>query len=170
MTEARNQPDLAPLSKAMRDAEEAAAKRLIRMVEVIEAQHLDPDSVLIRKRWCRPGKQSLLVLFAWPGVLLVQDPRTGEVLQQARASYMARSMPDAMAFLHSDRKAHALLTAKSSAPQGAPCKGVFDAWGVLTIRNAKTNEVLAKSQAGRPAILLPGFSPLNRRDLEPRWQ
>lgn len=170
MTDERKQSDLSPISKAMRDADEAAAKRLFRMAEVIEARHLDPDGVLIRKRWCRPGKPSLLVLFVWPGVLMEQDPRTGEVLQQARASYMARSMPDAMAFLHSDRRAHALLTAKSTAPQSAPCKGVFDAWGVLTIRNAKTNEVLAKSQAGRPAILQPGFSPLNRRDLEPRWQ
>lgn len=165
-----NKPTLLPVEKAMRDANEAAAKRLIRMADFIEAHHLDHSRVVFNKRWCKPGKASLLVLFAWPGVLMVLDPRTGNVLQQARASYMARVMPEATAVLHMDRRAGALLTAHHASPQGAPCKGVFDAWGVLTIRNTKTSEVLAVSQPGRPSVLLPGFNALAQGDLEPRLQ
>lgn len=164
------QSDLLPIDKALRDANAVAAQRLIRVAGVIEAHHLDHSRVVFSKRWCRPGRPSLLVLFAWPGVLMVIDPRTGNVLQQARASYMARAMPEATAFLQSDRKAGALLVAHHATPLGAPCKGVFDAWGGLTVRSVKTGVVLAVSQPGRPGILLPGFDVLALDELKSRLQ
>ncbi|MCT9810144.1 hypothetical protein N0K08_05840 [Acidovorax sp. Be4] len=159
-----------PVGKARHAAAEAAQSRLRRAAEHMQAHCTAPDGVIFSKRWCRPGQPTMNVLFAWPGVLMLQEPRTGRVVKEARASYMEQSMPHETAFLRGDRKAASLLALRFVPPQSAPCRLVFDAWGVLTIFNFKTGEVLAKSQSGRPALLQTDFCPLNRRDLEPRIQ
>lgn len=170
MREHSIQPDLLPADKARHAAVEAAQSRLRRAAEHMQAHCIAPDGVIFRKRWCRPGQATMNVLFAWPGVLMLQEPRTGRVVKEARASHMEQSMPHETAFLRGDRKAASLWAMRFVPPQSAPCRLVFDAWGVLTIFNFKTGEVLAKSQPGRPAVLQSGFCPLNRRDLEPRIQ
>lgn len=170
MREHSIQTDLQPADKARYAAAEAAQLRLRRGAEHMQAHHIPPDGVIFRKRLCRAGQPTMYVLFAWPGVLMLQDAKTGHVVKQARASCMAQSMPNETAFLQSAGNPASLLAMRFVPPQGAPCRLVFDAWGVLTISNCKTGEVLARSQPGRPAMLQAGFCPLHRRDLEPRIQ
>lgn len=136
----------------------------------MQAHRIAPDGVIFRKRWCRAGQPTMYVLFAWPGVLMLQDPKTGHVVQQAHANCMEHSMPNESAFLQAAGNAASLRSMRFVPPQGAPCRLVFDAWGVLTIFNLKTSEVLARSEPGRPGVLQAGFCPLHRRDLEPRIQ
>lgn len=170
MHESLPQPEPLPIDKARHAAVDAAQSRLRRAAEHMQAHCIAPDGVIFRKRWCRPGQPTMQVLFAWPGVLMLVDPRTGLVVKQARASYMEQSMPLETAFLRASGKAAALWAMKFVPPQSAPCRLVFDAWGVLTIFNFKIGEVLAKSQPGRPALLQSGFCSVRRRDLKPRIQ
>lgn len=170
MFESLSQSEPLPVDKARHAAAEAAQSRLRRAAEHMQAHCIAPDGVIFRKRLCRPGQPTMYVLFAWPGVLMLQDPKTGHVVKQARASCMEHSMPNEAAFLQADGNAASLLAMRFVPPQGAPCRLVFDAWGVLTISNCKTGEVLARSQPGRTAVLQAGFCPLHRRDLEPRIQ
>lgn len=163
-------PNQLPVDKARHAAREAAQSRLIRAVEHLQTHCISPDGVIFLKRWCRSGQPPMNVAFAWPGVLMLQEQRTGRVVNEARARHMEQSMPDETAFLRADRRAASLWASKFVPPQGAPCRLIFDAWGVLTISNFKTGEVLARSEPGRPAVLQQGFCPLHRRDLEPRIQ
>lgn len=160
--------ELLPQQKAISSATEAAAQRQRRAAEYIEAHCLPSGAVLVSRMWRRPGQLPVLLVYQWPGALMVKDPNTGRVLRYARASYMHKAMPEATVYLQGLPKARELLCATLPNPQGVPSRLVFDAWGVLTVRSAKTGEVLAKSKPGKPAELQPGFCPLSLRDLAPR--
>lgn len=71
---------MAPMEKARADAQ-AAAQRTLQRAATFAGLHATSKPLF--QKPMRVGSRSLLVRLVWPGVLVVCDPATGEVLAQS---------------------------------------------------------------------------------------
>ncbi|AVO48485.1 hypothetical protein C6568_03820 [Melaminivora suipulveris] len=71
---------MTPMEKARADAQ-AAAQRTLQRAATFTGLHATAKPLF--QKPMRMGSHSYLVRFVWPGVLLVCDPATGEVLAQS---------------------------------------------------------------------------------------
>lgn len=78
--------------QAAHEAAMAAAERTLHQAHKFAALHATTKP-LFEKLMRRPGSRPVLVRFVFPGVLLVCDPATGEVLARSQPGQLQQLLP-----------------------------------------------------------------------------
>ena len=78
--------------QAAHEAAMAAAERTLHQAHKFAALHATTKP-LFEKLMRRPGSRPVLVRFVFPGVLLVCDPATGEVLARSMPGQLQQLLP-----------------------------------------------------------------------------
>jgi hypothetical protein len=114
-----------------------------------------------------PGKAPVRVQFRWPGVLVVRDPLTEEIILESFAADMHQEAPAEAHFIVSKAKGRALKSCAFQPPQGARLRATVDASAVVRVHAVNGGPLLAESEPGRPTVLRAGFQSLALQDLQP---
>lgn len=156
-----------PVHKALAASHAADARRLRRAASTLNAA-IPAHGVLFDRVMRVPGKAPVRVQLRWPGVLVVRDPLSEEIILESFAADMYQEAPEEARFVVSKAKGRALKSCTFQPPQGARLRATVDAAAVVRVYAISDGALLAESEPGRPTVLRNGFQSLIFADLEPR--
>lgn len=158
--------DASPLRKALAAAHAADARRLRLAASTLNAA-IPAHGVLFDRVMRVPGKAPVRVQLRWPGVLVVRDPMSEEIILESFAADMHQEAPEAAQFLAGKARGRALKSCTFQPPQGARLRATVDAAAVVRVHAVNGGQLLAESEPGRPTVLRAGFQSLAPQDLMP---
>lgn len=155
-----------PLHKALAASRAADMRRLRLAASTLNAA-IPAHGVLFDRVMRVPGKAPVRVQFRWPGVLVVRDPLSEEIILESFAADMHQEAPAEAHFMVSKAKGRALKSCTFQPPQGARLRATVDASAVVRVHAVSGGPLLAESEPGRPTVLRAGFQSLALQDLQP---
>ena len=155
-----------PMHKALAAAHAADVRRLRLAASTLNAA-IPAHGVLFDRVMRVPGKAPVRVQLRWPGVLVVRDPMSEEIILESFAADMHQEAPEAAQFLASKAKGRALKSCAFQPPQGARLRATVDAAAVVRVHAVNGGPLLAESEPGRPTLLRGGFQSLAPQNLLP---
>lgn len=158
--------DSSPLEKALAASHDADKRRLRLAAKALNSA-IPAHGVLFDRVMRVPGKAPVWVQFRWPGVLVVRDPLSEEIILESFAADMHQEAPAEAHFMVSKAKGCALKSCTFQPPQGARLRATVDASAVVRVHAVSGGTLLAESEPGCPNVLRAGFQSLTPRDLYP---
>ena len=153
-----------PIEKALA-ASQAADMRRLRLAASALNSAVPAHGLLFDRVMRVPGRTPVRVQLRWPGVLVVRDPLSEEIILESFAADMHQEAPAEAHFMVSKAKGRALKSCTIQPPQGARLRATVDASAVVRVHAVSGGPLLAESEPGRPTVLRAGFQSLALQDL-----